>query len=941
MSFLAPWALLGLLSLPALWFILRAVPPRPASIFFPPLRILEQLDPTEQTPDKTPWWLLAMRLLLVGLLVLAFAGPQWRNQADPQLPGSEGTPLLVVLETGWAAAPDWDRKITQAERILGAAQRAGRPMSVIGLPSPLFDAPSPADIDAARAALDQLEPLSVPTDRNAVSDLLLPVLSTQAWADAGIVWFTDGIQAPVNLPDELAQRTMFVHGEAPKLALVLDVAADGPAVTLQQVSEPDFADDNQFGLAGADIFVSAYDELGRELSRTSAIDSDGSLKERVAFDLPLEVRNDIARIALLPTQHAGHVVLVDDRLERRLVWVVGGDQANQAQPLLSPSTYVQRALAENADIVAASSGDDNSDLQAAIDAGAHVIVLASASNLLPSTSAVVEAWIERGGVFVRFAGPGIENTVDSLFPVRLRQSNRQLGGSLTWEQPQAIAPFASGSPFFGFEVPEDVAINRQVLSEPGSAIRASTYASLTDGTPLVSGAARERGHLIFFHVTADPSWSNLPISGLFVDMLQRITELAAVNPTNNSPASLAIGAVALEPNRIVNGFGQLSSAPASVESIVLDGSSAVVPSPATPPGFYGPNDGQFALNLFSEAPELEAIANDDTIGTVASTVDVPTGEALNLTAALLTAAVLLAILDSVVAITLSGGAWIGAARRTMTASLALFVALSLSSDPTLAQSDGTATAALEKAIAAANTTRFGYVLTGDATLDQRSQEGIAGLSRVLTQRTAFEPAEPFAVDPMVDELAVYPMLYWPLPDVPMAISDNLISRVDAYMNNGGTILFDTRDEATAIFSGPVSVPTQNLRALLGQLNVPPLEPAADEHVLTKSFYLIDSFPGRFAGGALWVEALPDADESDSRPARGGDGVSSLIITSNDLASAWALSPTGTPLYATSPPDPVQREFSYRAGVNIAMYVLTGNYKADQVHIPALLQRLVR
>jgi hypothetical protein len=114
-----------------------------------------------------------------------------------------------------------------------------------------------------------------------------------------------------------------------------------------------------------------------------------------------------------------------------------------------------------------------------------------------------------------------------------------------------------------------------------------------------------------------------------------------------------------------------------------------------------------------------------------------------------------------------------------------------------------------------------------------------------------------------------------------------------------------------------------------------------DHVLTKTFYLLRDFPGRFNSGQLWVEALPavNEDEEGSRPARGGDGVSSIIITSNDFAGAWAMRPDGQPVLPMVEGEPRQRELAFRAGVNIVMYTLTGNYKADQVHVPALLERL--
>ena len=131
-----------------------------------------------------------------------------------------------------------------------------------------------------------------------------------------------------------------------------------------------------------------------------------------------------------------------------------------------------------------------------------------------------------------------------------------------------------------------------------------------------------------------------------------------------------------------------------------------------------------------------------------------------------------------------------------------------------------------------------------------------------------------------------------------------------------------------------------LRRILSSLDIPELEPVPRDHVLTKTFFLLHDFPGRFTSGQLWVEALPpESEDAPSRPARAGDGVSSILITSNDFAGAWAMRPDGQPMLPLVPGEPRQREMAFRAGVNIVMYALTGNYKADQVHIPALLERL--
>jgi hypothetical protein len=239
-------------------------------------------------------------------------------------------------------------------------------------------------------------------------------------------------------------------------------------------------------------------------------------------------------------------------------------------------------------------------------------------------------------------------------------------------------------------------------------------------------------------------------------------------------------------------------------------------------------------------------------------------------------------------------------------------------------------------------TRFAYVRTGDTDTDNVSQAGLDGLSIFMAQRTALETAEPIGVDISRDELAFFPLLYWPILPNAQRPDAATLARIDSYMKQGGTVIFDTRDSFSADGVRPnlVSPATAAMREILAGLDIPELEPVPRDHVLTKSFYLLRDFPGRFGGGTLWVEALPAAtEEQESRPARAGDGVSQILITSNDLAGAWAVGRDGQPLLPLTPGEPRQREFAFRVGVNIVMYVLTGNYKADQVHVPALLERL--
>jgi hypothetical protein len=398
--------------------------------------------------------------------------------------------------------------------------------------------------------------------------------------------------------------------------------------------------------------------------------------------------------------------------------------------------------------------------------------------------------------------------------------------------------------------------------------------------------------------------------------------------------------------RVLDGFGAFTTPSATVRPVPANFTGRA--SADHPPGFYGPPEGLVAVNTL--APADRPLPLD--VSALNARLDVYRhGEPLDLRGPIFMAALLLLLLDALVVFWLSGGLGALRMRKRVAAMLlgaGLLCALTTHDlaqaqvPPPTAQPPLTAQQQ-DFAMKATQQTHLAYIVTGDATVDEVSKTGLQGLTLFLAQRTALEAGEPIGLDPSRDELAFFPIIYWPISPSAPKPPQAALERIDSYMKRGGTVLFDTRDAIDTPpgpggeMQGPGMVA---LRSILSSLDIPELEPVSRDHVLTKTFFLMRDFPGRFTNGQLWVEALPAETEDDSgRPARAGDGVSSILITSNDLAGAWAMRPDGQPMLPLVPGEPHQREFAFRAGVNIVMYALTGNYKADQVHIPALLERL--
>jgi hypothetical protein len=945
LGFAQPLVLLGLLSLPILWWLLRLVPPRPRRIHFPPTRLLFEIAPKEETPARTPWWLTLLRLTLAALVIIAAAGPLWN---PPMATLDRATPLLIFLDDGWPAASTWDARLRTADEMIARAEADNRGVAVLPISETERDI-SLQVAGAARVQIKQIKPRPYGVDRTDALPAIERFLASAP--NLEVIWLSDGV--------DLGKGAAFVEG-------LKRIIGNRPLTVVEgglPIAHALTAADNAAGALTVKVLrtqtspgdvgtVNAIDLKGLPLGEAPFSFKSGERETDAVIDLPVEIRNDVARLEIAGERSAGAVQLLDKRWRRRTVGIVSGSTADRSQPLIGATYYLARALNPFADVSLAEGVAPTEAVTRFLDRRLPMLILADVGNVTDALDRL-NKWIDNGGVLVRFAGPHLASGDDNLVPVKLRRGGRILGGSLSWDEPQPLAAFSRESPFSGMTVPNDITVTRQVLAEPDSQLTDRTWATLADGTPLVTAERRGKGLLVLFHVTADSRWSDLPLSGAFVDMLRRLVAIAASTATaegeNAAAESTGNRAAQIVPaTRVLDGFGAFTTPPPTARPIPSNFTGRG--SLDHPPGFYGPPEGLVAVNTLTPADRPAPL---DVSPLNARSDIYRHGEPLDLRGPIFLAALTLLMLDAVVVLMLSGGLT-AFGRRRRAAAVTLLAGLVISAiahDPVRAQTapqqprTPPLTAQQQDfAMKATLQTHLAYIITGDAAVDEVSKAGLQGLTLFLAQRTALEALEPIGLDPSRDELAFFPLIYWPISPSAPKPSQAALEKIDSYMKRGGTVIFDTRDAVDAPpgpggeMRGPGMVA---LRSILSSLDIPELEPVTHDHVLTKTFFLLRDFPGRFTNGQLWVEALPadNGDEEPNRPARAGDGVSSILITSNDLAGAWALRPDGQPMLPMVPGEPRQREFAFRAGVNIVMYALTGNYKADQVHIPALLERL--
>ena len=944
------WLLAALAGLPALWWLLRVIPPPVRRRTFPAVRLLYDLRDSEDKPHRIPWWLLALRLLAAALLIIALAGP--RFQPEPLLSGSGG--LLLVLDNGWSSAPAWDKTQSEARSLLLAARRKGRSVQLLTTARVREEAAGAAPLEVlsanqALSLLRTLEPQGYPADYEyALARLTEAGISPDT---DEVVFFADGFgdESQDRLTRQLrAYGNFSIRYVAPqdraRLLLAPTIRAENFSIRIAEL----------FDEAGSDRSPPIVQLHGRDGALLAKIESkeigtEGDIRwYEASTRLPRRLLDDTSLLALNESSAGAVQLLADsDRRHRVLLW---GQSATAAarHPLLSSEHYLTQAFSLFAEV-------QSGGLEQLASFAPDLVALDGDIVLGLDETKALDTWLKAGGVLLRFAGEGLlrEGRESQLLPVRLRPAVRALGGTLSWEEPVSIHPHPpETSPLAGIEVPRDLRIRRAVLAEPGPDLEERTWLWLQDGSPFITADLREEGVLILVHSAANAEWSNLPISGYFVQMLRRLTELGRIATESTVTES---GGLA-EPALLLDGFGRLRASSVNrfpvARAIKLSELEQIVPSAYHPPGFYGIETGRLSINLGGRIPLPERLS-------------VPSGvraTALGATRSFDLRPLLYTILLLLVFTEFWAGLWLRGlltlrplapiasrlfgVRRLVPVIVAAILSVSLIAvHPAQAQSNQNSTQNSNQS----NTTdtndtvginsganiqepRMVYAITGVRETDEASFKGLRALNNIVSARTSVSLSEPFGVRPGTDDISPYPLLYWPYEKLAPLPNQEAAAALSEYLARGGMVLVDLRQ---APFLDSVSATGSAFDAgslaFLQALRAPALSQMREDYVLRRAFYLLEGTPGRYDSDTFLLSA-PD-------PA--ADNVSSFLLGTNDWAAAWALDSRGQPEYALIPGGEDQRESSYRFGVNLVLHALSGSYKADQIHLQAIIDRLNR
>ncbi|QEE09017.1 DUF4159 domain-containing protein [Bartonella kosoyi] len=928
MSFAAPFLLLGLLFLPVIWWLLRITPPSPRKELFPPFRFLPKPTHQQETAKHTPWWLLLLRLTIAALVIIALARPTW-NQKPISFSGSQ--PLALIIDNGWASIKEWKKRISIAEMLLAQAEKQQKNIYLVATAENDISNVEPKPAKVIKKHLMHLQPRPWPVNR---VHILKEFSKINKGKPLDIAYLSDGLQTNDDeqtfaLLEELKPRNFlwYLTNISDLIGITSIENNDGNMVARIIRSTTH---------GTTPVTLSLYDLNNQLLGQFTKNFSEGETTALVPFDVPLELRNDIAWIKINNQNHAAATFLVDSHNKVSRVALLSPDTNEMTQPLLTPFYYIIKALQGHTQLINSGGRELSTDIDHLLKQNPSVFIMGDMVNIPEKAEKKLSDFVNKGGTLIRFAGEKLSSAehYDSLLPVQLRQGQRSLGSIMSWTKPQKLAPFAKNSFFFDLPFPEDVTISRQILAEPIPDLFEKTWLSLSDGTPLITAAKRSKGTLILIHIAPDPTWSNLPLSGFFAQMLQKLITLGSYENTNLTYKEKRT--MVQNPWRTIAADGQLQVPPSDVVRLVFDAQNPPHPSYHTPPGLYGVKNDFYALNLLNHSSRLMKQSSLPTsLNKNPSSYDT---KEKNLIGPLLGLALLLFAFDHFLILWMGGIFSFNKRRNLFFLPLIILIGL-FSYDPRL---HAQTTENYHDSVEAAGATHLAYVITNNHEIDTTSKSGLEALSQFIAERTMLTPGSVTALDLDKDELSFYPLIYWPIDVKGPILTPKSLEKINNFMKHGGTILFDTRDQIKSNLNleGDATPETQRLRTILKGLNIPSIEPASTDHVIARSFYIMPDFPGLYRGSPLWVESS-STNKKNKNSLSLGDNVSSLLITANNFAGAWALDEKGTWKYPLVPNDPMQRLWAFRAGLNIVLYVLTGNYKADQIHVPALLERFKR
>lgn len=635
--------------------------------------------------------------------------------------------------------------------------------------------------------------------------------------------------------------------------------------------------------------INALDKNGNIIAKFNANDKAANLS------LANEKISKIAYFDILGQRNAAKIFLFDENLLKPIVFTP--KILDKDQPLISDAHFIWSSLKTFAN-------PHVFDMDKLQKQKPSAIIFGDISGFDNQETKILKNYMENGGIIIRFMGnKAIAKENDEIITAKISNQIHKITNGFD-VKPVTINEFAKDNFLYGIEIPQDFKINNNIIFAANSKPD-EIYIQLSDGSPYLSMKKFGLGKLFMFHVNAAPIWSNGGLSNLHNEIIRKIIEQNQIGKKSN--INFNDENIILKKTLEIDNIGNLNRNFENISFIKLPLNEKKFPNEKYPAGLYENENHVLALNVGQSYSNAQILKMPENIG-FKSNIDFKN----NFSYLFLTSAFIILFLELFITFIIKSNF-----QKFLKFALILFSLVSLIPHASYAQNKK-----------AKDDIKLAFVITNDDATNLIAKQGLEGLSLALEQRTNIEPNGTIGINLETDELAKHPIIYWLIPKNGMEISLNAQKSLNKYMQNGGIILIDTQGKA---MDGAKA--QANLKKAVNGLKIPPIEQVPPQHILKKSFYLLQNFQGFYKNSSLWVETAASQNSSAN------DGVSPIIIFDGNFARIWARAKTQSMIDIFAPIS--NDELGIRSGINIFIYALTGQYKGDQIHINSILNRFKR
>ena len=890
-TFQNPEYFLFLVILPILWKYFKEGPDRPVLKKFPAIILIAQNTSSDSTPIKKNYLNLVLKILLVFLITILLANPSEKKDFKKK--------PLIIIDNGWDSGPGWEKINRGINQLLESKKlNTFTIFPTVVSNNNKFNYLFKKKEFEIREYLKDISPLALKPNYN----LLLKELPNFIEDETEIFWFT-------NHHMNKEKKAFYDSIKAKNLKIFTSLKKDFPIILSIENQ-----DDNiyTFGLINMkkdldNFFIDCYDEKQRIIIRKKVskdkIKYDEQNFGNFSIEIPKEKNDLIYYFKISNSKSVSSVAIKSNYVKKKKIGLIQTNFQENDNEYFRANFFVRKALEQNYDLMSL-------PLEQLLYQNKSLIISDDFDTTIFGFKERILQWIGEGGTFLKFAGDKFLNHAENnqfssvLGIIPITKKVVSLDGELSFKKNLSIAQISSQSPIRDFEIPKRIKINKYIeIPNNIDNSQLKYWVRLDNGAPLITQRTYKKGNLILVHLPANNEWSNISLSIFFPDLLEKIIQI-----------SRGIDAEEVQqifkPLKILDALGNLVEP--SIDTLNLD-SKILMDSKLTrsnPPGLYKNELGFHGLNIsdylqneydYIDLPQ-ELIVNNFN-----------SNSSFEIKNVLVLLCLLVFVCETLV--NFLGRDFLKFKYfnplKVMILTLIVFSPNIVSTNEKFDY--------LEQ-------TKLAYIQTGVEEIDDINYKGLSEISSYISSKTSAILGNPIGLNLEKDEIDYFPIIYISLINNAKKLNDVSLKKLQNFINSGGILLFDCKASFESLF-------VEDCLILFNQryrgLDITAFKKLTSESTLSKSFYLLNSYPGR-KNEMVYVAYNNQINN---------DKVLSIVIGNNDWTGAWAKDTNNSYLLPLFENDQKQRDLSLRFGVNIVLYALTGNYKSDQVHIPEILKRM--